>query len=630
MSNTITHLTLNTDAEHNDAAREATSSQRVLAASGTVAATFELKEEEIRALLPCPVVRMASPYHWEAEKETSLLAASGVRVLITDVIPSNRALAGWKAGFGGVLLLLVFQEFVPAKVLNRETAYNDRIVTAFFDRRTVTLTEALALAEAAFTREHLAKPAETFVRATPSRAGASVLVAGAGIVGLMTAFELQRRGYKVEVVERTADPRMRAPWSQYGCTHGGENARMFSLTECDNYHDRSPVPGEKLHGHIARPVDELGWEIGKTGQYMPADGEWTNEFLRVPIWLADHYNDDIFDLNHQSFALWKAMIDEHPELFEGIGFKDGLLRICKTEAYHEKQVRRQKKVRAFIRELDRDRLASEYPALAAGCANREIHAGIEVEGFTVNIHDYAKKLINHLEMHGVSFRWNTTIDEIATRDGVVVGLRHGDTLMTSDHYFISAGAYARHLLDTAASNNKIHGVLGAWISFPNRQPKLQRSLKISREGHIAGSGNIILARNERQEEILIFGSGFGYVGREPSNICDDQLEQLFRSMESYIRGLFPEAYSAALESGELQASRKYCIRPWTASSLGIFEMRQASSGTLIVASGHNTGGFAQSTAIAAATLDAIEGRSHPMHSLYHPNRFDHFWRIFPH
>jgi D-amino-acid dehydrogenase len=223
------------------------------------------------------------------------------------------------------------------------------------------------------------------------------------------------------------------------------------------------------------------------------------------------------------------------------------------------------------------------------------------------------------------FHWGADAQRIATEGGVVGGVVVNGELMKSDHYFLSPGVYGAELLNGTLSDNKVHGVLGAWISFPNLAPRLQRSLKISRPGHLANSGNIIPAKSREGEDILIFGSGFGYVGRDLANIDEAQMDALFASMEDYIEHLFPAAYRQAMDSGQLRASRRYCIRPWTASSLGVFEMKKAHNGLLVVASGHNTGGFSQGPGVARATLDALQGRLHPMHTLYHPRRFEDFW-----
>ena len=67
----------------------------------------------------------------------------------------------------------------------------------------------------------------------------TVVLVGAGIVNLVTALYLVRHGYEVTVYDRAPDPRADAPWSAYGCTRGGGDGRMFTLTEADSYHHRS-------------------------------------------------------------------------------------------------------------------------------------------------------------------------------------------------------------------------------------------------------------------------------------------------------------------------------------------------------------------------------------------------------
>jgi D-amino-acid dehydrogenase len=77
----------------------------------------------------------------------------------------------------------------------------------------------------------------------------------------------------------------------------------------------------------------------------------------------------------------------------------------------------------------------------------------------------------------------------------------------------------------------------------------------------------------------------------------------------------------------LSGSRRFCVRAWTASSLGILEIvKKADGGILVVAGGHNTGGFAQAPVVAEAVLAALQGKHHLMHTLYQPNRLRVFLR----
>ena len=48
---------------------------------------------------------------------------------------------------------------------------------------------------------------------------------------------------------------------------GGANARMFSLTECGNCHDRAPTVGLVLHDIITGGIQSRGWKIGRRAAY---------------------------------------------------------------------------------------------------------------------------------------------------------------------------------------------------------------------------------------------------------------------------------------------------------------------------------------------------------------------------
>lgn len=57
------------------------------------------------------------------------------------------------------------------------------------------------------------------------------VIVGAGVVNLITAYYLNLNGYKIKVYDAGLDPRITAEEKRTGCTHGGDDARMFSLSE---------------------------------------------------------------------------------------------------------------------------------------------------------------------------------------------------------------------------------------------------------------------------------------------------------------------------------------------------------------------------------------------------------------
>jgi glycine/D-amino acid oxidase-like deaminating enzyme len=587
-----------------------------------IAVTVRLSPDDMEQLQPCTLLYRIGSHYNCASRLLEFLVSEKVDILVTDRVPPATTTKEWAQARARTVIVLVA---LSESDVGCEASCDGCAVIVKFGQGTIPVNAALAVAEGFYTREITSKSAFRNVERAAHGGGKKVLVVGAGIVGLLTSLKLVDEGYSVVVIEKSNDPNREEDWLALGCTHGGENARMFSLTECDNYHDKEYIRGTQLHGYLERTVKSMGWLMKRNKIHTSDEADWISDFANVPMCLANMYNEDIFSINHESHLHWRSLIERHPQLFDGVDYKDKLLRVASTKTYHDKQVKRQRHVKSFIRELDKQQVIVEYPSLVSGCLSGEIVAAIEVVGFTLSIHNFVQNLIGYLMSVGVVFHWRTSAQRLVVEDNVVRGVIANDKLMESDHYFVSTGVYGDDILSGTDSDNKIHGVLGAWISFPNVSPRLERALKISREGHIANSGNIIPVKNKNGEEILLFGSGFGYLGRNVENIDLDQLDALFQSMEEYVAEMFPRAYELAMESGELRASRRYCIRPWTASGLGVFEIKQALSGILIVASGHNTGGFSQSTSVAQASFDAIQGRCHPMHTLYHPKRFDDFW-----
>jgi glycine/D-amino acid oxidase-like deaminating enzyme len=151
-------------------------------------------------------------------------------------------------------------------------------------------------------------------------------------------------------------------------------------------------------------------------------------------------------------------------------------------------------------------------------------------------------------------------------------------------------------------------------------------VKIAREGHRAEETNVTLATDQFGAPILVCGSGYGWTGLNPHNIDSAELDVLFEALEDTLRQFFPKAHTAARVAGTLDTGKQLCVRPWTASCLGVFErVETAGGGMLIVTGGHNTGGFAQSPVVAEAVLAAFEGREHPMHTRYDPRRLERFY-----
>ncbi|MEV7773844.1 FAD-dependent oxidoreductase [Kitasatospora sp. NPDC086791] len=461
--------------------------------------------------------------------------------------------------------------------------------------------------------------------ALPESPGRDVVLVGAGVVNLLTAWQLVRAGHRLRILDARPDPRSALHWTVYGCSRAGGDARMFTLTEADDYHARSAADRPFVNGVFRRSLDARGWNV-KATPFTAAEEHWIAEFEAVPGWLAQIYHDDIISFNQESHTLWHVLRQECPGLFRDVGYAPGILRLYTDEAQLEQSLRRHAALGAVRRVLDPEELRRRHPGLAG--ATDDLAGGLEVPGFTVNVHAFMARLISWLERAGAVFRWSTPVEGLdRADDGRLHGLRLPGESLTADSFVLSPGAYGRDLLAGTRSAGRIHGVLGVWMELPDLAPELRQSLKIARRGHPTEDANVTLATDAHGRPVLVVGSGYGYTGEDPADIDPAALEGMFTAVEDTCRQFFPKAYALARADGSLRRGRRVCVRPWTSANLGVFEtMPTTADGVGVITGGHNTGGFAQAPSVAQAVVAALKGRPHPMHELYHPQRLDRFLR----
>ncbi len=144
-------------------------------------------------------------------------------------------------------------------------------------------------------------------------------------------------------------------------------------------------------------------------------------------------------------------------------------------------------------------------------------------------------------------------------------------------------------------------------------------MKIHKTGRVGEDTNVTLVEQDGQP-VLVLGSGYGYTGNSAKNhVMNTELEGIFDSLKHTAQTYFPEAYK--MMKAKVDGTKKYCVRAWTPTGLGVFETIPTDrNGQLIITGGNITGGFTQSPYIAKAVVKTIEGEKHPMQQLFHPKR----------
>ena len=459
--------------------------------------------------------------------------------------------------------------------------------------------------------------------------GKTVVLAGSGIVNLITAYYLLKSGYSIRIFDQSPDPLTRPDWQLLGCSAGGGDSRIFSLNEARHHFVNSRHYEGDIVSPFKRTITDDGFLAIPPCSLKPRDLKWNERFEAVTRDLATRFNEDIIAFNRESEPLWREMIAANSVIFQKSGFKSGLFRLYATREKFERATVTEAAIGSLKHILNPDEIAGELPALRDALEANAIVGALEVKGFSVNIHPLIDNLIAWLSSRGAEFHWQVKIDGIERdRRGLVKGLKAGSQNIQACHYVISLGAYSQELLAGFASSDAVAPVIGLWLTIPNLTPILDCPLKIARAGFAsqgaAEGANIVPGVNRDGHPVIHLSSGHGYLGFEnESRPYRDELG-LGRAVEETARNIFPKArWTADTHHALNRDGRRACVRPWTATGLGIFESTETDQdGSFIITGGHNTGGFAQAPAVAMAVLASLERRSHPMHLLYNPNRLE--------
>ncbi|MEN7549431.1 FAD-binding oxidoreductase [Rapidithrix thailandica] len=447
-----------------------------------------------------------------------------------------------------------------------------------------------------------------------------IVIVGTGIVNLVSAYFLAKEHYDLILIDKAPSPFSNSHWKEQGCTFGGENVRMFSYTEADNYNEKDSQLYSKMDRAFENTIDQDGWLVRAKEMLSLPEQEWIQDFHSVNPEEARQFGEDIYTVNIRSGALWETWITEAQGLFEDLDFRRGILRIYSEAADFDVAKQLHSRLGSLVHVLDKEEALRKYPVFRKVNATGKLGGCMTAKGFTLKVQDLSKRIIWYLMAYGAKFRWNTTFSGVQ-RDqaGVVKGIIVDGELEQYGHYLLSLGAYAGTSLDTTQSNNLVHGVLGVWLTIPNVHPELNYSMKIHKAGHVGEDTNVTLI-HQNGEPVLVLGSGYGYVGNLTENrIGNDELEGIYKSLKNTAQTYFPEAYEEG--AATIDSTKRYCVRPWTPTSLGIFETLPAlDNGKLIITGGNNTGGFTQSPYIADAVVSQLKDKTHPVHSLFHPKR----------
>ncbi|RBM07651.1 D-amino acid dehydrogenase [Novacetimonas cocois] len=279
-----------------------------------------------------------------------------------------------------------------------------------------------------------------------------VIILGAGVIGVTTAWYLARQGHEVEVVDRQPAAAMETSFANAGQISPGYSAPWAS-------------PG--------LPLQILKWMCSRNSPMIVrpridfAMFAWMRQVLR-------NCNAHSYDINKARMlrvATYSRDCLDALRAETGISYDDrqrGLIQLFRTDrevakAHRDMRVLRQHGVAHDL--LDPDQIAAFEPGLAA--SRHLLRGGLRLPGDeSGDAHMFTQRLAQKAEELGVTFHYETTVRALDASAEEILGVRTSAGRMTGDAYVVALGSYAPRLLRPLGLRLPVCPVKGYSLTLP--------------------------------------------------------------------------------------------------------------------------------------------------------------------
>ena len=259
-----------------------------------------------------------------------------------------------------------------------------------------------------------------------------LLVLGAGIAGVTTAYELARAGHEVTVIDRQPAPALETSFANAGQISPG-------------YASPWAAPGI--------PLKAMKWMLQRHAPLsIRPDGstfqlQWMWQMLQNCT--AERYSvnkERMVRLAEYSRDCFKTLRDEAGITYESR--QRGTMQLFRTQQQFDsaaKDINVLKDSGVPYELLTREQLAGAEPAL--GNVKGKLVGALRLPNDeTGDCQLFTTRLAAMAEALGVKFRYNVAIDRLAVSNNAITGVHCGAELVTADAYVVALGAHSTTLL----------------------------------------------------------------------------------------------------------------------------------------------------------------------------------------
>ncbi len=405
----------------------------------------------------------------------------------------------------------------------------------------------------------------------------NVLILGAGVVGVSSAWYLAKAGHQVTVVDRQA-----AAGLETSFANGGQ----ISVSHAEPWSNpHAPLRALSWMGREDAPLlFRLRWD--------PALFDWSLRFLRECTPTRTRANiRDIVALALYSRQQLKILRNETAIEYDHL--ERGILHVYTDPKEFSASVEASKVLREFgcdRRTIGADECVAIEPALQAA---RPLLVGGDYTAAdeSGDAQRFTKNLAALCGAQGVSFRYATTVDKLLTGGGritgAVVNTPAGNEVLTADAYVVALGSYTPLLLRPIGIHLPVYPAKGYSATVPLAESSVAPSVAMTDDGH-----KLVFSRLGQRLRIAGTAEFNGYNTELNSVRCQALMQRTHQ--------LFPELHPA----GEPEF---WCgLRPSTPSNVPYIGRTKMAN--LYLNTGHGTLGWTMACGAGTALADIIGGR----------------------
>ena len=401
-----------------------------------------------------------------------------------------------------------------------------------------------------------------------------ILVLGAGVIGVTSAWYLRQAGHEVVVVDRQPEPAMETSFANAGQVSPG-------------YASPWPAPGI--------PAKAIGWLLSRHAPLAirpttdPAQYRWMWQMLRNctsaryavskarMVRLAEYSRDSLEELRRELGLRYEQRTLGTTQLFRTQAQLEGAARdIAILEQYG-----------VAYELLDREGVIRAEPALARAPA--AIAGALRLPGDeTGDCHLFTVQLAELARRQGVEFRLGQEIECLQADGDRVIGVRIGGRVETADRYVLALGSWTPRLLAPLGIRLPVYPLKGYSLTIPIRDAGMAPVSTVLDESY-----KVAITRFDDRIRVGGMAEVAGY---------DLSLPQRRReTLEMVVRSLYPEG--GDLDGAEFWAG----LRPSTPDGPPVIGATRYRN--LMLNTGHGTLGWTMACGSARYLADLIDGRT---------------------